>query len=210
MPKQATKREQRREREQAHRRVDIIAAAAAVFARKGFHDAQVSEIAAEAELSLKSVYSLFAGKDEIYNEVVSTTSERIREVVQSKVQAIADPAEQLLTLVDLLFDCFEDNRDLFRIYMRTTQGLPWRLQEGMGPAAHSILHAFTEWVVSLADRAHADGYLKDVEPRAFALALVGAVTNTTANWLDTRGEEPLTNAAPGLRSVFVAALGTKD
>lgn len=201
-----SKRAERRERELAHRRADILAAATSVFARKGFHDAQVAEIASAAELSLKSVYALFDGKDEIYNAVVSTTAERMREVVQSKVKAISDPAERLLALIDLLFDCFEDNRDLFHIYVRTAHGLPWRIRQGMGEKAHSILHAFTEWVVDLSENAKRAGYLDGIDAHAFALALVGAVTTTATDWLETRGERPLTDAAPALRTILAAAL----
>ena len=201
-----SRRDERRERELGHRRADILAAATAVFARKGFHDAQVAEIASEAELSLKSVYALFDGKVEIYNAVVSTTAERMREVVQSKVQAIPDPAERLLSLIDLLFDCFEENRDLFQIYVRTAHGLPWRIRQGMGEQAHSILHAFTEWVVALSETAKSAGYLDGIDARAFALALVGAVTTTATDWLEKRGEQPLSRAAPALRAILAAAL----
>lgn len=201
-----SKRDERPERELAHRRADILSAATAVFARKGFHDAQVAEIASEAELSLKSVYGLFEGKHEIYSAVVSTTAERMREVVESKVQAIPDPGERLLSLIDLLFDCFEENRDLFQIYVRTAHGLPWRIRQAMGERAHSILDAFTEWVVALSESAKSAGYLDGIDARAFALALVGAVTTTATDWIEKRGGQPLSRAAPPLRRILAAAL----
>lgn len=210
MPAQPSKRDERRERELALRRADILDAATAVFARKGFHDAQVAEIAAEAELSLKSVYALFEGKDQITNAVLSRTTERMREAVQSKVHAIPDPAERLLSLIDLLFDCFEENRDLFQIYVRTAHGLPWRMREGMGERAHSILHAFTDWVATLAESAKQEGHLEGIDARAFALALVGGVTTTATDWLETQGDRPLTQAAPALRAILGAAIPARS
>ena len=201
-----SRRERRREREVALRRVDVLAAASAVFARKGFHEAQVSEIAAEAELSLRSLYTLFGGKHEIYEEVVRATAGRMRAAVQGKVEAIEDPAQRLLALVGLLFDTFEDNRDLFRIYARGTSGLPWRLRQAMGDSAHSIFHAFTGWLIDLCRAAHRAGYLAETDPEAFALSLTGAVTTTAAHWLDTRPDEPLTAAFESVRSVFAPLL----
>jgi AcrR family transcriptional regulator len=47
------------------RRTEILAAAARVFRRRGFSDAGMREIAAEADLSPGNLYHYFRGKDEI-------------------------------------------------------------------------------------------------------------------------------------------------
>lgn len=203
---QLSPRERRREREQALRRADVIAAASRIFAEKGFHDAQIGEIASAAELSLKSVYGLFSGKEEIYEAVVTSTSERMRDAVQGKVNAIPDPGERLVALVDLLFACFEENRDLLRIYARDTQGLPWKMRQAMGESSSTIFQAFRAWVISLAEDARRAGRLGDLEPVAVALALIGAVTTTATHWFETRPEEPLTSAAPEVRALFARLL----
>jgi AcrR family transcriptional regulator len=203
---QLSPRERRREREQALRRADVIAAASRIFAEKGFHDAQIGEIASAAELSLKSVYGLFSGKEEIYEAVVSSTSERMRDAVQGKVNAIPDPGERLVALIDLLFACFEENRDLLRIYARDTQGLPWKMRQAMGESSSTIFQAFRAWVISLAEDARRAGRLGDLEPVAVALALIGAVTTTATHWFETRPEEPLTSAAPEVRALFARVL----
>ncbi|HEX2464324.1 MAG TPA: helix-turn-helix domain-containing protein [Thermoanaerobaculia bacterium] len=58
-----SRREARRERELEHRRSDVLEAATEAFATHGYHDAQIGEIAARAELSLASLYSMFDGKE---------------------------------------------------------------------------------------------------------------------------------------------------
>jgi AcrR family transcriptional regulator len=204
-----SRRGRRRETQDALRRADVIAAASAVFARKGFHDAQVAEIAAQAELSLKTVYALFSGKEAIYEEVVSSTAERMRSVVRERVDAAADPLERVLVLIDTLFCCFEENRDLLQIYVRSTQGLPWRLRQNMGQSAHEIFHSFTSWVASLMqDALGSMSAAGRGAPNAQSLAwcLIGAVTTTATFWLETRPDEPLTRAAPGVRAVFAPLL----
>lgn len=205
-----SRRERRRAQEAVLRRTDVLAAASAVFARKGFHDAQVSEIAAEAELSLRSVYALFAGKDEIYQEVVQATAGRMRAAIRGKVEAIEEPGERVLALIDLLFDTFEDNRDLFRIYARGTSGLPWRMRQAMGDSAHDIFHAFTGWLIELCRAAKRAGHLSNIDPEAFGLALTGAVTTTAAHWLDAHPDEPLTTASERVRGVFAPLLSERS
>lgn len=55
----------RRER-QEQTREQLLAAAAIVFARRGYHEASVEEIASEAGFSTGAVYSNFAGKEELF------------------------------------------------------------------------------------------------------------------------------------------------
>ena len=200
----------RREREQASRRADILAAASAVFAEKGFHDAQIAEIAARAELSLASVYSLFEGKDEIYQAVTTMAALSIQEAVRKQVERAADPAERLLRLIDALFACFEENRHLLLIYARGTQGLPWRTRQAMGDSSMTIFQAFTTWVTSLAADAKQVGHLPGIEAEAFAVSLIGAVLGTAAHWVEHGPERPVASAAPSVRAIFARVLARGD
>ena len=203
-------RERRRQLEQDHRRADIVRAASRMFGEKGYDGAQIAEIASAAEVSLASVYSLFEGKDEIYQEVIVSAASSIREVVQGKVDAVEDPAERLLCLIDSLFVCFEENQHLLQIYARGTHGLPWRMRQVMGDAPMRLFQSFTAWVASLAEEAKKAGCLPDVDPEAFAVSLIGAVTGTAAHWIEHTPERPLSRAAPAVRAIFERVLVRGD
>jgi AcrR family transcriptional regulator len=60
-----TKVPTRRERQEQTREL-LLDAAAMVFARRGYHEASVEEIASEAGFSTGAVYSNFAGKEELF------------------------------------------------------------------------------------------------------------------------------------------------
>src|SRR3990172_6511423 len=199
-------RAERRERELALRRSDVLAAASRVFAEKGFSDARVAEIAAASELSLASVYSMFKGKEELYQEVITTTADSMREAVQRKVEAVPDPAERLLALVDALFAGFEENRMLLRMYARGTQGLPWKIRQAMGESALHIFQQFTAWVVGLVRKAKRAGHLPGLDPESVALSLIGTATTTAAHWIETTPDRPLTEAAPLVRALLERVL----
>jgi AcrR family transcriptional regulator len=195
-------RVQRRQLELDQRRSDILQAASSIFGEKGFEGAQIAEIAKAAEVSLASVYSLFeGGKEELYQDVIKITAESIREIVVNKVEHVPDPAERLLTAVDSLFDCFEQNRDLLRIYTRSTGGLPWRMRSSMGDSSAEIFQRFTDWVVVLARDAQGAGYLQGLDPEAFAMTLIGSITTTATFAIERAPEKPLTNAAPAVRAI---------
>jgi AcrR family transcriptional regulator len=78
-----------RKEAQERTRRRIVAAAAKVFARRGYHRATVEEIASEAGFTIGALYSNFAGKEELFLAIADLqVNERIAEV-----GAIADAAE---------------------------------------------------------------------------------------------------------------------
>jgi len=170
----------------------------------------MTEIAAAAELSRASLYSMFAGKKELYQEVISATAAAVREAVRQQVESLDDPGQQLLCVViDSLFSCYEENENLLRIYAFATHGLPFKIREGMGDSVLEIFVAFTEWVIQIAKRAKRAGYLHGLDPEAVGLALVGTVTTTAARWLETTPDRPLSRAAPPVNAVFQQLLGAR-
>jgi AcrR family transcriptional regulator len=194
-------RAERRQLEQDQRRADIVRVASTIFGEKGYDGAQIAEIAGAAEVSLASVYSLFRGKEEIYEAAIKGAAESIRETVFDKIEPVPDPAERLLTLVDSLFDCFEQNRDLLRIYTRSTGGLPWRMRSSMGDSSVVIFQHFTDWVAVLAHDAQDAGYLKGLEAETFALTVIGSVTTAAAFAMERAPKQPLTDVAPAVRAI---------
>jgi len=202
-------RENRRANELAQRRTDALAAASAVFAAKGYHDTQMTEIAAAAELSRATLYSMFTGKEELYQEVVSAAAAEVREVVRQKVESLDDPAQQLLCVIGSLFACYEEDENLLRIYALGTHGLPFKIRDTMGDSVLELFVAFTEWVIQIAKRAKRAGYLQHLDPEAVGVALVGTVTTTAVRWLETTPDRPLSRSAPPVNAVFQQLLGAR-
>jgi AcrR family transcriptional regulator len=187
-----------------------MAAASAVFAEKGFGDAQMGEIAARAEVSTASLYALFAGKDELYREVMTTAAGVVLEAVRAAVEAVADPRERLLVAIDSLFAFWERDQALLRIYMRGAQGLPWRIREAMGEDALQIFQEGRAWIEELATAARRAGYLAGLDPATFALALVGTATTVSMHWLETTPERPLSQAVAPVRAIFERLLARRE
>ena len=203
-------RESRRADELARRRSDALAAASAVFAAKGYHDAQMSEIAAAAELSRASLYAMFTGKQELYQEAIAAAATAIRDSVRSKVETLHAPDQRLLCVIDSLFSCYEENQDLIRIYMLGTHGFPFKIRDAMGESSLQLFVEFTNWVVGLSKEAKRAGWLPGLEPEAFGISLVGAVTTRAVRWLEFTPDEPLSAAAPEVRAIFQRLLGERS
>lgn len=78
-----------RKERQEQTREELVAAAARVFARRGYHKATVDEIAAEAGFSTGAVYSNFDGKEQLFLAIADRqVAARVEEI-----GAVADAAE---------------------------------------------------------------------------------------------------------------------
>jgi AcrR family transcriptional regulator len=78
-----------RKETQQRTRERVVAAAAKVFARRGYHRATVEEIASEAGYTIGAIYSNFAGKEELF---LALADRQVQERV-AEIAAIADAAE---------------------------------------------------------------------------------------------------------------------
>src|SRR5262245_42100374 len=77
-----------RKQRQRQTREQLVAAAARVFARLGFHRATIEEIAAEAGFTSGAVYSNFAGKEELF---LAIADRQVRDRV-AEIEAVGDAA----------------------------------------------------------------------------------------------------------------------
>jgi AcrR family transcriptional regulator len=206
-PSSVSLRERRRNEDLARRRDDAIAGASMVFAAKGFHDAQMSEIAVAAEVSRNSLYAMFESKERLYQEVIETTFATIRDFVMQRASEIEDPGEQLLSIIGSLFSCYEKNQDLLHIYARGTHGMPIKIRDAMGESSMQMFQSFTGWVIEVATRAKDAGSLPGLDPETLAVCLVGSVTTTAARWIELTPERPLSEQSTKVHAVFAELIG---
>jgi TetR/AcrR family fatty acid metabolism transcriptional regulator len=78
---------QRREREIAHARNDILNAAVAAFAKKGRHNATMQDIAQEAGYTAASLYTYFKSKHEIVDAMLSRLTDDFVQVFEQPLPA---------------------------------------------------------------------------------------------------------------------------
>lgn len=100
-----TKVPTRRERQEQTREL-LLDAASTVFARHGYHEASVEEIASEAGFSTGAVYSNFAGKEELFLALADREVEKqiaeiraVAESVEAGGEAAAEAGRQFQELL---------------------------------------------------------------------------------------------------------------
>jgi AcrR family transcriptional regulator len=107
----------------------VFRAAEKVFAAKGFRDSRMEDIAAEAGISLRTLYATYRGKKELYRQIEET---RIGQLFASVViDTGLAPLPRLLAVVRCYLTFLTSHPAYLRMHLR--QGQSWAVQLSDGP-----------------------------------------------------------------------------
>ena len=100
----------------------VLAAAAAVFAERGFHQASVRDVVAEAGMSLAGLYHYFPSKADLLHEITV----RAFDSLLARLDACppAPPRERLATFVRDHLAFFLSRPHEMKVLVRETEALP--------------------------------------------------------------------------------------
>jgi AcrR family transcriptional regulator len=91
--------QERKEREKAARRQQILDVAKKVFLEKSFSSATIEDVAQESELSVSTIYLYFKTKDELFASMNLITLEFLYKEIQNVVNAKEVPVEKKIFLL---------------------------------------------------------------------------------------------------------------
>jgi AcrR family transcriptional regulator len=106
-----------------NRREQILAAAAELFARHGFHGVGIDDIGSAVGVSGPALYRHFRSKDAMLGEMLTSISEILLAGGQSRVDAGPGPHELLTELVRFQVDFALDNPALITVQERNLANL---------------------------------------------------------------------------------------
>jgi AcrR family transcriptional regulator len=131
VPRRAATARDRRAREIARTRQDIVEAAARVFAEHGYHDATMQAIAHEAGFTAASLYTYFKSKDELYDALLAEMKRAMLASFDEPAPAGLTFPQRLELLVQRQIALVVARRDVLRLAFAMR---PRRMQPDEGPA----------------------------------------------------------------------------
>ncbi|HEX3176109.1 MAG TPA: TetR/AcrR family transcriptional regulator [Methylomirabilota bacterium] len=178
----------------------IIDAAVRVFARNGFYNSRVSDIAREAGIASGTIYLYFKTKDEI---LVTLFREKMAAFVASLRTDIgreAGPEAKIRRLVRLHFEVLEANPDMAEV-------VQVELRQGQkffrGASAHEV-SAYFELIGSiLADGVASGAFRRDLPVKVATKMLFGAMDQLTTSWVLGKRGYRLADAAEPVANIFL-------
>src|SRR5262249_4095844 len=170
----------------------IIDAAIRVFARNGYYNSRVSDIAREAGIASGTIYLYFKTKDEI---LVTLFREKMAEWVASvrrEVAAERDPLAEVRKIVALHFRVLEDNPELAEVLQVELRQGQKSVRGGPGHEVSTYLGVIT----AAAGEAAASGQIRrDLPVKIATKMLFGAMDQLATSWVLGKRAYKLTEAA---------------
>ena len=188
-----------RERYERRRR-EVIAAAAHLFARRGYHETSMSELTEATGLAAGGLYHYIEGKDDLLIAICDELLERLLAQAREIVAAEAPPVEQLRELVAAWVAHVVEHRHHMLVFTQERQAIErqrrWR-------HVRSQRKAFEQILDDVLARGEADGSMTFADRRLSLLALLGMV-NYTPQWVRPGGRLSPAEIADGYCAMVLA------
>ncbi|MHC4480247.1 MAG: TetR/AcrR family transcriptional regulator [Planctomycetota bacterium] len=179
----------RKERERAAHRRQILEAAEAVFAREGFHEAGVQEIAERAEFSVGYLYNLFENKTDLYVELIDMRAAEFIDDVERRLDREQDVLDKVRTAIAAKVEFFKGHQRFFLIMARLHAGGrtagPAAIPEKPGRRYRNYLRRL-EGIFAEGVRR---GLFVDVDPKVLVQCMEGMTNSAIGRWVVSGGKE---------------------
>jgi len=180
----------------------VLDAAERVFGEVGYEATKVNRIAAEAGVSLTTLYSVLPSKWEIYRAVNRRRLNEVMSLAQGMFQRVATSLETLIAATRMQLAFFMRHRDFTKMQLKEVTA--WSTIELLrSPEQIEALGAGLDLSANLFRQGIKDGYLIDDDPELMARMVIASQQVRLAMWMD-RGckEDPDRVADAALRHLL--------
>jgi TetR/AcrR family transcriptional regulator, fatty acid metabolism regulator protein len=181
------------------KREAILRAAIKVFARNGYFNSKVSDIAREANIADGTVYLYFKSKDEILHSVFDRAMDEFIAEGKREIAALAGPGERLRRIAQLHLERLGADRDLAIVFQVELRGSTKFMEEFSGGRFAEYLDIIRQTIIE----GQKQGIFRaDLKPTVCAKILYGALDEMVTNWILSKKSYPLAPMADTVLEIF--------
>jgi TetR/AcrR family fatty acid metabolism transcriptional regulator len=179
----------------------IIDAAIKVFAKKGFFNAKISEIAKEANVADGTIYLYFKSKDDILIHLFEESMDRLIKLIQTELAKEDNPISKLKRFIQLHFTLVEGNPNLAEVITVELR----QSNKFMKEYDNVKFRDYLNLISSVIREGQAQGMIRrEVKPAIIKRALFGALDEVTLPWaLSEKKKYSLNELADQVTNLFI-------
>lgn len=185
------------------RHEEILEAALAVFARKGYAAAAVDDIAEESRTSKGGVYFHFPGKKAIFLALMDRAARRLLDKVEAAVAAETEPLDKAETALRVVLATFAAHRPLARVFLVEAPGAGREFQEKLT----EMRDGFIAVIEAHLNDAVTQGAIPPLNTALASRVWFGGISEVITHWLVTRNSGRLEETYEALRPLILGSLG---
>ena len=185
----------------------ILEAAVKVFARQGFYQSTVAQIAKEAGVADGTIYLYFKNKDDILVQFFSYRTKQVFDRFRAEVNEADNSLDKLRNLIRRHLTEFQQDRDMAVVYQVETHQNS-RLAESQ---IREMSVMYQDLVSEIVELGQQEGRIrKDLYVGLVKRFILGAVDEVINTWLHSEKEYDLVSMADPLVELFVRGIGNTD
>lgn len=188
------------------KREAILRAATQVFARNGYFNSKVADIAKAAGVADGTVYLYFKSKEEILHSIFDVAMEEAISEGRKELEAIEDPREKLRRIARLHLERLGADRDLAVVFQVELRGSTKFMEEfsAAGFAQYlGIIRATFE------EGQRAGLFRSELNAKLVAKMLFGALDEMATNWILSKRRYKLVPMADEVMDIFLHGVSAR-
>lgn len=185
----------------------ILEAAVRIFARQGFRQSTVSQIAKEAGVADGTIYLYFKNKNDILVHFFAFKAKQVFDRFHEEVDRGADSLEKLRNLVRVHLSEFQRDPDMAIVYHVETHQIS-RLAEDQIRAMGKMYH---DIISDIVEEGQQEGLIRrDIYLSLVKRLILGAVDETIGAWLHAGRNYDLISMAEPLADLFTRGIAVPE
>src|SRR5437762_939149 len=188
------------------KRAMILRAATRVFARNGYFNSKVADIARAADVADGTVYLYFKSKEEILHSIFDQNMADAIAAGRELIKAIADPRERLRRIASLHLERLGADRDLAIVFQVELRGSTKFMEEFSAAGFAEYL----DLLRSTFEEGQRRGvFRKELNAKVASKILFGALDEMATNWIISKRNYKLEPMSAIVLDVFLSGVTTK-
>lgn len=181
------------------KREAILRAAVKVFARNGYFNSKVSDIASEAGIADGTVYLYFKSKEEVLHSVFDRAMEEFVSQGKQEIAEITDVREKLRKIASLHLEKLGADREAAIVFQVELRGSTKFMEEFSAAGFAEYLNIIRE---TIAEGQKQGIFRKDLNATVCAKILYGALDEMVTNWILSKKSYALEPMADTVLEIF--------
>ena len=185
----------------------ILEAAVRIFARQGFHQSTIAQIAKEAGVADGTIYLYFKNKDDILVQFFSHRAKQVFESFREEVDRGQTSLDKLRNLINRHLTEFQRDRNGAVVYQVETHQSSRLAEEQI----KEMSQMYRDLISEIVEQGQQEGQIrKDLYVGLVKRFIIGAVDEVINTWLHSNGEYDLVSMTEPLVELFIRGIGQRD
>ncbi|HEX8177469.1 MAG TPA: TetR/AcrR family transcriptional regulator [Pyrinomonadaceae bacterium] len=182
------------------KREAILRAATQVFARNGYFNSKVADIAKAAGVADGTVYLYFKSKEEILHSIFDVAMEEAISEGRKELETIQDPREKLRRIARLHLERLGADRDLAVVFQVELRGSTKFMEEFSAAGFAEYLGMIR---ATFEEGQRAGLFRRELNAKLVAKMLFGALDEMATNWILSKRRYKLVPMADEVMDIFL-------